>query len=341
MISAKNNFDAVRFGLALIVLFAHIGALTQLPEFRWFEHVFDSNFAVKGFFAISGFLVTKSYLSSKSFGDYVAKRVRRVWLAYVVVVLLCYVLGAWLTKLSLGEYFLSGIAIKYLVSNLLFLNFLQPTLPEVFLDNPMHAINGALWTIKVEVMLYGCVPFLVFLWKRSGAFFYGICLVLLSALWVTYFTYHFSGSHGEVIARQFPGQLSYFAAGSLLSINDRCQAYVKYAVPVAIVFLLFVTEPVARVVIDPIAYTSIVIWLSVSKTRICDFGKHGDLSYGIYLFHFPIIQTLVTLGVFNKYPWASVALVLVLTIFCAWISWHFIEKKALRRSSHYIQAASA
>ena len=67
MIRDKNNFDSVRIGLALIVVFAHIGALTQLKEFGWFANVFDSDFAVKGFFAISGFLVTKSYLSSCRF----------------------------------------------------------------------------------------------------------------------------------------------------------------------------------------------------------------------------------------------------------------------------------
>lgn len=341
MMSIKNNFDGVRLGLALIVLFAHIGALVQLPEFRWFERVFDSNFAVKGFFAISGYLVTKSYLSSASLWDYVAKRIRRIWPAYVTVVFLCYVLGSWLSTLTLSDYFLSASATKYFFSNLFFLNFLQPTLPEVFIDNPMQAVNGALWTIKVEVMLYGCIPFLVFLWKRNGALLYAIGLMILSALWVNYFSYHFSGSHGEEIARQFPGQLSYFAAGSFLSINDRCRAYVKYAGPASVVFLLFSADPAVNTMVAPIAYTSIVIWLSTFNAKVFDFGKHGDLSYGIYLVHFPIIQALIALEIFDKAPWVGVVLVLVLTICCAWISWRFIERNTLRRSSHYIQVEGA
>lgn len=339
MMKVENNFDGVRVGLALIVVFAHIAALTQLREFAWFESVFDSNFAVKGFFAISGFLVTKSYLSSKNFWDYAGKRARRIWPAYIAVVVLCYALGLCFTTLEVSEYLLSVESAKYLWANLFFLNFLQPILPGVFHDNPMQAVNGALWTIKVEVMLYFCVPMLTFLWRKKFSSLVGVLLVLLSALWVYYFSYRYSGAYGEELARQFPGQLSYFAAGSLLSINNRCATYVKYAAPVFIFALFFVSNPAVKIVMDPFAYTAIVIWLSTTKTQLFDFGKYGDLSYGIYLFHFPIIQGLFAMGAFNVKPWLGVLGVLVLTMSCAWVSWHLVEKKALRRSSHYIQAA--
>ncbi len=69
----KNNFDGVRISLALIVFFAHVSALTQAHEFKFFEVIFDSNFAVKGFFAISGFLVTQSYLNCHSNFEYFKK----------------------------------------------------------------------------------------------------------------------------------------------------------------------------------------------------------------------------------------------------------------------------
>ena len=74
----KNNFDSVRVGLALIVVFAHLAALTQLENFKIFEKIFDSNFAVKGFFAISGFLVARSFLTSNGLKDYAEKRLRRI-----------------------------------------------------------------------------------------------------------------------------------------------------------------------------------------------------------------------------------------------------------------------
>ena len=277
--------------------------------------------------------------ASKNFLDYTGKRVRRIWPAYIAVVAFGAVLGACFTAITLSEYFFSQGFVKYMFANVFLLNFLQPILPGVFLDNPMPAVNGALWTIKVEVALYCCVPMMAFLWRRNGALLSGVCLILFSSLWVYYFSYHYSGAHGQEIARQFPGQLAYFAAGSLLSMNDRCRSFVKYAGPISVALLLLVADPVVKLITDPIAYTAIVIWLSTIKAQIFDFGKYGDLSYGIYLFHFPIIQILFAIGAFSVYPWLGLVGVLVLTIFCAWVSWHFIEKRALRRSSHYVQAA--
>jgi hypothetical protein len=55
----KNNFDNVRITLALIVVFAHASALTQLSDFKIFEAIFDSNFAVKGFLRLVVFSLRK------------------------------------------------------------------------------------------------------------------------------------------------------------------------------------------------------------------------------------------------------------------------------------------
>ena len=56
-----------------------------------------------------------------------------------------------------------------------------------------------------------------------------------------------------------------------------------------------------------------------------------DLSYGIYLWHFPIIQALVALGAFAQAPWITAALAAALIVGAAWASWRWIESPALRR----------
>ncbi|MDF0604659.1 acyltransferase [Neisseriaceae bacterium TC5R-5] len=337
----KNNFDGVRIALALTVFFAHLATLTQLSSFQFFNSIFNADFAVKGFFAISGFLVMKSYHSSHNIREYLEKRVRRIYPGYFVVIIVCLLIGAFVSSLSLSNFMLSSITLKYLLSNLLLLNFLQPTLPGVFDANPLPTLNGSLWTIKVEVMLYACLPFVAWFFKKWGSLISSLVLFFLSVCWVYYFIHIYSGGKGEEIARQFPGQLSYFVIGSLFSVNQKILANIKYLAMASLLMLIFIKSPSARLVIEPLAFTCLVIYLSTSAVRNLGLGRYGDISFGVYLYHFPIIQLLIFLNVFALNAWLGLALALVLTLAAALLSWHFIEKKCLKRSSHYIAASSS
>lgn len=336
---SKNNFDGVRIGLALIVVFAHLFALTQLSVFAWFARVFDANFAVKGFFAISGFLVTRSYLSSSSLTTYFEKRVRRIYPAYLMAVVLCFFIGMSATTLSTAEFLQSAQTWSYVASNAVLLNFLQPTLPGVFDHHHVTAMNGSLWTIKIEVMLYCCLPLLVYFYTRIGALIVSSAAFVFSLVWVYYFTYRYGGTLGAEIARQFPGQLSYFVFGSLLAVNPLIYSKLKWIALASVIALLTIKHPYARLIIDPIAYTSIVLFLATSALPALNLGRFGDLSYGIYLYHFPIIQLLLHLGVFVTQPWLGLILTFAITIAIALLSWHLLEKRILKRNTHDAIAA--
>jgi peptidoglycan/LPS O-acetylase OafA/YrhL len=328
----KNNFDGVRVALALIVVFSHLAALTQLPNFKYFEVIFNSNFAVRSFFAISGFLVTKSYLSSRTTLQYAEKRLRRIYPAYASTILLCLLAGLFVTNLPPYDFIKSSQTLKYLVANLIFLNFIQPTLPAVFESNPIQAVNGALWTIKVEVMLYFCIPALIFFFKRLGSATTTFIIFFLSVSWVYFFIFQYDGSKGEELARQFPGQLSYFALGALFATNEKIITKIKFIALAGLLALFMTNNPLARLVIDPIAYSSIVIYLSISAVKNLNLGKFGDVSYGIYLYHFPIIQVLIFAGWFETNVWIGFSATFVATLIIAFTSWHLIEKKLLKRT---------
>lgn len=333
-----NNFDGVRIGLALIVVFAHLAALTQIREFEAFEKIFDSNFAVKGFFTISGFLVTKSYLSSRSLVEYAEKRFRRIYPGYLGIVIFCIFIGSCVTSLDFPHFISSPITWKYTFSNLAFLNFIQPSLPFVFDSNPIKAIDGALWTIKVEVMLYFCIPLIIYLFNRVGSRIAFLGIFFTSIAWVYFFTYIFEGSGGEEIARQFPGQLSFFAFGALLSVDKKIASHLKWIGLVAIIAMVCISNHYARLVIDPIAYGAIVIYLATANFSSFNIGRFGDISYGVYLYHFPIIQLLIFLEIFRANALVGLLLTFLLTFLASLVSWHFIEKRFLKRSSHYLNA---
>ncbi len=337
----SNNFDGVRIGLALIVVFAHLAELSGSPSFRMFGMLFDANFAVKGFFAISGFLVTKSYYSSKTIWDYAEKRARRIVPAYITAVLLCALIGAVTTTISIQDFLLSKETLKYIVANAIFLNFLQPTLPGVFENNPVQAMNGSLWTIKVEVMLYFCVPIIVFLYSRFDKRMVSAIIFFLSIAYSYFFLFRFDHALGAEISRQFPGQLAFFVFGSFCAVFDGFRRRLGYIATGSLLFIFVLNDPVARLIIDPVAYSSIVIFLATAPIKDLNLGRYGDLSYGIYLYHFPIVQLLTNYNVFEKSPWIGAGATLSLTVLASLISWHFIEKRLLKRNSHYLQASRA
>jgi peptidoglycan/LPS O-acetylase OafA/YrhL len=85
-------------------------------------------------------------------------------------------------------------------------------------------------------------------------------------------------------------------------------------------------------------YASLVIFLATGWRRHVPLGRYGDISYGVYLFHFPIIQTFVHLRVYDAHPYAGAVLALALTLAAAWLSWHLVEKRMLRRSASPLAA---
>lgn len=157
----------------------------------------------------------------------------------------------------------------------------------------------------------------------------------MSVLWVYYFNNIYTGMKGEELARQFPGQLSYFAFGVFLTTNKMTVKNIKYISLSSVAVLFMIKNTDAKIIIDPIAYSSIVIYLSSQAFKNINFGKYGDISYGIYLYHFPIIQSLISLGVFQYNPWLGLTATFTLTLIAALASWHLIEKRMLKRTSHY------
>lgn len=328
----NNNFDAVRLGLSLIVVLAHVGILTGVDEFSEFIYIFNSFFAVKAFFAISGFLVGLSYLSCHSILEYAQKRAYRIFPAYIATIFFCIFVGALVSTLSIDQFLMSPDTRKYFFANLSLLNFLQPTLPGVFTNNLEQVLNGSLWTIKVEVMLYFCIPLLIFLFKKYGSFKTSIFVFLLSIAWVWYFEHVHHGFLGREIARQFPGQLAYFIVGLFLALNQKLLPKLKIIALVSFVALFIFEDWRVKLFLDPIGYSSIVLYLATSALRSLDMGKFGDISYGIYLYHFPIIQLLIYYNIFQMHAWLGLFLALFCTILMAFLSWHFLEKNFLHRN---------
>lgn len=338
----RNNFDLLRLLLAGTVCLVHAHQLSGFPQLAAIAGFLSSEVAVESFFVVSGFLIFMSYERSASLASYAGKRFRRIYPAYFAVVMLCAIGLAVVSTKSPGEYF-SIPWIEYVLSNLVFLNFLQPTLPGVFETNLLGAVNGALWTLKIEVMFYLSVPLFVFLFRRFSTL---PVLVLVYGASVAYAAF-FSGLAARTgsplyqeLGRQLPGQLSYFMAGAFFYYSlPLFERYAGYFLAAA-VLALAAPGVFAPSVFGPFALATIVAFCGLFL-HLGNFGKYGDFSYGIYILHFPIIQILLQGGWFNAAPWTFLATVVVLTTVGAVAMWHLVEKRFLLRNSHYIDAALA
>lgn len=336
-ITVPNNIGAMRYVLAYAVAVAHF----NLAFGTHINVVLGSYPAVCVFFALSGFLVFSSWESSRGLGHYLRRRAARILPPYVTVVVLCTALLWTVSTLGVGEYFGSAHTWGYLGANLSFLNFLQPTLPGVFQANPVPAVNSSLWTLKIEWCLYLSVPVLVWLIRRM----HGRATVLLVAVYVLsgvyreacYTLYAHTGREiYGIMGRQFAAQMLFFVSGILLYLHSgRALRYKWWLIGASGAVLV-----VGHLVPIP-AYNSFVHPLAVSTffIMLCFTGRWGawlrgrnNVSYDVYLYHFPVMQVCSALGLLRVTGsvWTALAVCLALTTALAAASWYWIGRRFVR-----------
>ncbi|MCX7103467.1 MAG: acyltransferase [Methylobacter sp.] len=334
----SNNFDLLRFLFAFVVFLVHSSALSETQTLSILSNSLSSAIAVKCFFVVSGFLIFMSYENSSDTNQFFMKRARRIYPAYFSIVLICAFLGSIFSTYSWSEYW-SFPLLKYIAANLVFLNFLQPNLPGLFENNTLQAVNGALWTLKIEVMFYLFVPLAVMAFRKFGRLVVIIALyfasILYSVIIIELVRRTGVDSYME-LQRQLPGQLSFFLAGAIGYYYFQYLA--KYGLWLLVLAIAaFVLQAwLPWIVLEPVALGIVVVYFACIFPCMGNFGKYGDFSYGMYIVHFPILQILISFGLFKESPWLmlTVAGLLILTI--AILFWNFIEKPFLRKSSHYV-----
>ncbi len=338
----KNNFDLLRLLFALAVCLVHAYELSGFQQIGWVASILSSAVAVKAFFVVSGFLIFMSFERSSSFASYASKRIRRIYPAYFTAVMFCAILLVAVSSKNIEHYF-SFAWVKYVLANLAFLNFLQPTLPGVFESNKLAAVNGALWTLKIEAMFYLTVPILVSLFRKYSRLPILVLVYCSSVAYAELFAAAAQRTGSRVyleLGRQFPGQLSYFMAGAALYyFLPLFERRIKYFLAgAALILAANIAFPLP--LFEPFALATVVVFFGIFL-YVGNFGKHGDFSYGFYILHFPIIQLFLHMGWFRESPWNFLVAVVLATATGAIAMWHLVEKRFLNRSSHYVAATTS
>lgn len=334
-----NNLTALRWFAACLVLYGHAHALLGLPEVLFLDIVPMGLLGVYIFFAISGYLVAQSWSRDPNVPRFLAKRALRIFPALAVCTLLSVlVLGPLLTTLDADAYWQNEHTLGYLRNMVLYISY---HLPGVFANNPwQYAVNGSLWSLPVEFVMYlllalvgfaGVLMFPTQLQERATAWLVGAVTLLFMALaafwalpaqeaWVIYRTdlrhiplcgvYFMVGASlfGFKLERHFTLTYVLLALAAWFSLCHQTQWFAMASwlvLPFAVLAFGLARNP----------------WLARMHAR--------DYSYGIYIYAFPVQQTLVSFWPEMALP-AYLLSTLVITVALAALSWHFVEKPALK-----------
>lgn len=338
------GFNFVRIALAYSVVVWHTVAVAEgtaagarvLP-------LWPAIFAILPmFFSLSGFLVTASALRLP-LREYILNRAFRIVPAIGVDICLCaLVVGPLFTNLALGSYFSDPLFFRYFLN---IIGYISYQLPGVFLNNPDAGIvNGALWTVPFEIACYVVMSTMIWLGlvrKWHWAVGLAAAIVVVAAL-----LYGLGIGTGQGLADKL-ARFAFLSKGASLVpsfllgsgvylLRDRLPYSPVLAglIVLGLVGLGVFGDPAlfdhpvfVGVMSFPLAY--LVAFIGLTPIPMPKVLEHGDYSYGIYLYHYPILQCLQS--VFGLTSWWGLALVsaLPITLFAV-MSWHWIEKPVLK-----------
>ncbi|HEY3646067.1 MAG TPA: acyltransferase [Gammaproteobacteria bacterium] len=324
----QNNYLLLRLVAALLVIYGHSYGITKLPGQmdliqRLLRFTYAGGVGVDAFFVISGFLVTASYLNRRDWSEFMKARCLRIFPGLIVCVLaMVFLLGPVVTTLPALQYLTSGELYDFLFRNITLMS-LHFRLPGVFENLPAEGVNGSLWTLPAEFSLY----LLLSVFGVTGILYrrrwYGLLLLAccVAAIGLC-LEVHFFADRVRYLRL-----VVLFAAGSAMRVYDD-------RIPMGNWIFAALSVGAALWYRHPGFQYGYTLWLIYAVFWVAYvpnlhfFNRMGDYSYGLYIYAFPIEQTL------RQYipairPLELFCCASFLTLGCAMLSWHFVEHPAL------------
>ncbi len=342
-IGKDNNFNLLRFFAAGLVLMSHsfalsIGSSEAEPLSQSLNITFGT-IAVDIFFITSGFLVTASLLHRNSLWAFIRARFLRIYPALIVAISFCvFIVGLYFTSLSTAAYLGDYEIYRFFVKNVILLDGIDYSLPGVFENIPYkNAVNGSLWTLPFEIKAYLLLAFLGAVYLGLKKFikkeYFENFLALMGVIGISlYLVNHYILLMDTITLRLFS---MFFIGSTYYILKDKVLISHKifWIILIAIFCSTYDKDSFYLVYTLGIAY--IVLYLAyVPSGKIREFNRLGDYSYGLYIYAFPVQQSVAAL-----IPSVSVLKMFTLsfgiTLLLSMLSWHFIEKKFLKLKDKY------
>jgi peptidoglycan/LPS O-acetylase OafA/YrhL len=334
--SHRNNFGLLRVAFAMCVLISHSfelvdGNRIREPLTRLFGTLSFGEFGVAGFFIVSGYLIAQSFENSTSIASFIWKRALRIYPGFITASLFCLIVVAPFS----GAVMSSLIGIELALAPLRMIVLAQPMLPDAFSGLAYQELDGPMWTIAYEFRCYLTVAIVaglgLFRFRRALAFAW-ISLVLATAF--IPFETKLRRELIQNIAGTFHHSLQFsalFASGVVFYLfRDRIRFKTSWAVLAAVALCICLFGQITSALAVPTLGGYLIFWFAFlpSTPQLNRINATTDLSYGIYLYAWPI-QSLLVKYIDGISPWLVMVLTTLATVPLAFASWKLIERPFL------------
>jgi len=344
-----NSFNQLRLILALVVLIGHgIWVLGSGKEsVISIGKIPISYVAVYCFFAISGYLVAPK-LAQNGVRSFFMRRSARIYPAYAGVIVLTALLFStiWQAQKNVIEFGIKD-QMKYLILNLIPFPgvFSQGFIPINFLAGQPRGvllngiINVPLWTLTWECIAYITLIILFMIathWKRNTSkfFLYTMSVIyILSILWASR-DFPIQSYHTNILEslmQKWPYFLFFFSGAVASTSISYYKIPKKLTILSLMLFIVSTNSTTMLAVFGVFAMTHVVLVIGESKLLTLIPIK-VDMSYGVYLYHFPVMQTISHYPFFHARPLYFLICTIFFTVIFAYISAKFLEEPILRKA---------
>jgi peptidoglycan/LPS O-acetylase OafA/YrhL len=362
--SDDNNFGLIRLFAACQVLLIHSQVHLHLKIAVPIIPFVDSFPGVPIFFVVSGFLVTQSYVTGS--GGVVGYALRRglriypgLWVHYLVVFAALAITGAFAFSTLFTAVFWRWVAASFLLGSDFWGNIYANAYP--FSTDGLYKLfpSGVLWTIAVELGFYLLVPLVFADFIRSRRRVWLSMLVAAAAslcfaqiLREEVLLHPGFNTTGELKSSPLAYFWVFLIGGAIWIYWERIKGLFvgKALLWLAIYFVLtqFDRHYFHKQTIDldnmigltlprMLALAGLVISFAHTAPWLSRWLK-ADLSYGMYLYHMPLIWTLVGLGL-SESRWLWFVAFGGAAVIAA-LSWFLVEKPAQKFKRYSKQLAA-
>lgn len=323
---SANHLTAVRWTLAIAVVLGHVSLLTTGFEPLRLHEWTASYMAVNGFFVLSGLLIAKSLHSRRDIKAYSLSRLLRIYPALVIVLIaFLFVFVPIFADENIRS--LAEPESWLYVIRVLFMGDPDSPTAQIFSNNLMTDFNGPLWTIRFELAAYilAGVGFTFGLINGPWRSLFVFLIVQVIYLVVPIFT------DTDLLPQSVMPLLrlsSAFLVGMVLWHWPILRKPPIWAIFGLLIGFAFLGGGPLGELIATLSLTAIMLRIGLTERPSQRIAKMPDYSYGIYIWHYPILQAvLVALPALSPLVLGAAAAPIVLLIAAA--SWHLIEKPAL------------